>query len=65
MDSKKINLIWITSLLLIGITSMILVGVTFVRIGPADSVVRICGAIDLVLLPVFAFLTVKKVGNRK
>lgn len=44
---------------------MTFVGVHLAGIGLSDIVVRICGAVDLVLLPVFTFLTVKKVKNRK
>lgn len=65
MVSKKINLTWVISLFVIGITMMILVGVNFVGIELADIMVRTCGAVDLVSLPVFAFSTVKKVKNRK
>lgn len=65
MVSKKINLTWVISLFVIGITMMILVGVNFVGIELTDIMVRICGAVDLVSLPVFAFSTVKKVKNRK
>lgn len=43
---------------------MTLVGVNLAGIELADIVVRICGAVDLVSLPVFAFSTVKKVKNR-
>ena len=31
----------------------------------ADTVVRVCGAVELVSLPVFVFSTVKKVKSRK
>lgn len=65
MVSKKINLTWVISLFVIGITMMILVGANFVGIERADMIVRICGAVDLVSLPVFTFSTVKKVKNRK
>ena len=65
MVSKKINLTWVISLFVIGITMMILVGVNFVGIELTDIMVRICGAVDLVSLPIFAFSTVKKVKNRK
>lgn len=60
MDSKKINFIWAISLFAIGITTMILAAGNPARAGLTDSVVRLCGAIDLVSLPVFAFSTVKK-----
>ena len=65
MDSKKINFIWAICLFAIGVTMMTFVGVHLAGIGLSDIVVRICGAVDLVLLPVFTFLTVKKVKNRK
>lgn len=60
MVSRKINLTWVISLFVIGITMMILVGVNFVGIELTDIMVRICGAVDLVLLPVFTFSIVKK-----
>lgn len=65
MDAKKINLIWVISLFAIGITTMMLVGSNLVKIEMTDNMVRICGAIDLISLPVLAFSTVKKVKNRK
>lgn len=65
MDAKKINFIWVISLFLIGIATMTLVGANFAGIERTDIMVRICGAVDLVLLPVFIFSTVKKVKNRK
>ena len=55
MVSRKINLTWVISLFVIGITMLILVGVNFVGIGLTDIMVRICGAVDLVSLPVFTF----------
>jgi len=65
MVSKKINLTWVISLFVIGFTMMILVGVNSVGIELTDIMVRICGAVDLVSLSVFAFSTVKKMKNRK
>ena len=65
MDSKKINLIWGISIFVIGIITMILVGINLVETELTDIVVRICGVIDLVSLPVFVFLTVKKAKSRE
>ena len=60
MVSRKINLTWVISLFVIGITMLILVGVNFVGIGLTDIMVRICGAVDLVSIPVFTFSIIKK-----
>lgn len=65
MDSKKINLIWAISLCTIGTATIILAMGNLTGIEQADHMVRICGTVDLVSLPVFAFLTVKKAKNRK
>ena len=65
MDTKKIDLIWVISLFVIGSATMILIGDNILGIGLTDIVVRMCGVIDLVTLPVFTFSTVKKVRNRK
>lgn len=65
MVSKKINLTWVISLFVIGFTMMILVGVNSVGIELTDIMVRICGAVDLVSLSVFAFSTVKKNEKQK
>lgn len=65
MNSRKINLIWGISLIAIGIATIVLIGSNFIASEMNDTVIRICGGIDLVSLPVCAFLTAKKVKNRK
>lgn len=60
MDSMKINIIWGISLIVIAIATMILAGANIVKIELPDIIVRVLGIIDLVLLPILAFSTVKK-----
>lgn len=54
----KNYLIWKISLFVTGITTMLLVVVNLVGIEPTNILVRICGTIDLISLPVFTFSTV-------
>lgn len=60
MKSKKINMLQLISLLIIGIVTMILVSSVLIGAKLPDMVIRILGVIDLMALPVLAFLTVKK-----
>ena len=65
MDAKKNGFIWVGSFVLTGIATVILVGTNLAGVELADTVVRVCGAVELVSLPVFVFSTVKKVKSRK
>lgn len=65
MDSKKINMMWATSLMVIGVATFILAGSNIIGIELPDVMVRVLGVIDLVALPVLAFSTVKKIKNRE
>ena len=63
MDPKKINIIWSISLIILCFATIILAGANIVGIELPDIIVRILGIIDIVSLPVLAFLTVKKIKN--
>lgn len=65
MDSKKINIIWSTSLIVIGIATIILIGANIIGIELPNIIIRVLGVIDLVALPILAFSTVKKFKNRQ
>lgn len=65
MDLKKINIIWSICLIVIGLISIISVGANIAAIKLPDVVVRVLGVIDLLLLPVLIFTTVKKIKCKK
>ena len=65
MNSKIINTMWSTSLLVIGIATIILAAANIVAIELPDIIVRVLGVIDLVSLPVLVFSTVKKAKSKK
>lgn len=65
MNSKIINIMWSISLIVIGIVTIILAGANIVAIELPDIIVRVLGVIDLVLLPVLVFSTVKKAKSKK
>lgn len=60
MDSKKINIMWLVSLIIIGVATIILAGANIIGIELSDIASRILGVLDLVSLPVLAFSTVKR-----
>lgn len=64
MNSKIINIIWAISLIVIGIPTIILIGANIVAIELPDIIVRVLGVIDLVLIPVLVFSTVKKAKSQ-
>lgn len=64
MNSGKINAAWSVSLFVIGFATVILAGSRIFGIELGDTAIRIIGVIDLLMLPVLAFTTVKKVKRK-
>lgn len=58
---NKIDLLWSISLIMIGIATVILAGSNIIGIELPDIIVRILGIVDLIVLPLLVFTTVKKV----
>ncbi|MEE1154777.1 MAG: hypothetical protein UH241_06435 [Acutalibacteraceae bacterium] len=58
---NKIDLLWCISLIMIGIATVILAGSNIIGIELPDIIVRILGIVDLIVLPLLVFTTVKKV----
>ncbi len=65
MEMKKINIIWSISLIVIGNATLILTGSNWMDVELPDIAVRICGIIDLIALPVLAFMTVRKLKHKQ
>lgn len=62
---KRINLLWLCSLLLIGICTIIIFGLKILNISITDYFIRCIGIIDIIALPILAYTTIIKIKNSK
>ncbi len=58
---KKNDLVWSFSLLIVGVATVILAGSNVIGIELPDVATRIIGIMDLVVLPLLAYSTVKRI----
>lgn len=65
MSEKTVNILWSIALVLIGIATIILSVNNIFALSMPDVIVRICGVVDLISLPVLVFTTIKKAKSKK
>ncbi len=65
MNAKIIRALWSISLIGIGIATLLLAVANVAAITPPDTLVRILGVVDLLLLPVLAFSSLKKAKRKQ
>ena len=63
--NNKNDLLWGLCMIIIGVATLVIAGSSIIGITLPDTVIRVVGIIDLIMLPVFAYTTVKKVKNSK
>ena len=61
MDDKKLNYIWLISLVVMGIASVLLSCDELFDLDLSDSLKRVIGVMNLIALPVLILTTVRKI----
>ena len=60
MNSRKITILWSISLFIISVVTLILSVTSIIGIELPDIATRVVGVLDLIVLPIFVFSTIKK-----
>lgn len=60
MKDKKMTIIWSAALLILSVATLIIVCANIVGIELSDTVIRVLGIVELIALPIFVFVSVKK-----